>query len=115
MIKLITMIPGNTEKYLTPFIVCLRSITIGTSCQSQLACHIRVDLQKTGEGRSHYGIAIHVELDLGPLLKIYTIYCLLTFSTSRQSQLACHIRVDLQNTGKARIASPDGIRGSRGH
>ena len=31
---------------------------------------------------------------------------------SRQSQLACHTRVDLQNTGKARIASPDGDRRS---
>ena len=68
MLKLISMIPGNTEKNIyTPFIVCLHSITIGSSCQSQLACHIRVDLQNTGIGRSHYGIAVHIELDLSPL------------------------------------------------
>ena len=43
------------------------------------------------------------------------VVCLrsITIGTSRQSQLACHIRVDLQNTGKARIASSDGARGSR--
>ena len=45
----------------------------------------------------------------------YFVVCLrsVTIGTSRQIQLACHIRVDLQNIGKARIASPDGARGSR--
>ena len=61
-------------------------------------------------------IAWYLNLDLGPLyLKIFIIIstrfivvCLrsITIGTSRQSQLACHIRVDLRNTGKARIASP---------
>ena len=47
---------------------------------------------------------------------LFIIVCLrsITIGTSRQSQLACHIRVHLQNTEKARIASPDGARGSRG-
>ena len=46
----------------------------------------------------------------------FIVVCLhsITIGTCRQSQLACHIRVDLQNTGKARIASPDGARGSTG-
>ena len=55
------------------------------------------------------------------MLKIYIstqfiIVCLrsITIGTSHQSQLTCHIRVDLQNTGNARIASPDGAGGSRG-
>ena len=66
----------------------------------------------------------YFNLDGSAILKIiiynyfYTIYCCLltlnTIGTSRQSQLACHIRVDLQYTGKARIASPDGARGPRG-